>query len=485
MKKIITFLFLLTIGFAGTAQVQPFQTGDRIAFVGNSITEQGYYESYIWLYYMLHFPNRRIVILNRGIGGDRAQNIYDRFDDDVAHSEPTVICLTFGMNDSGYFEFLRANADSVARVHVAESRHYFELIEEKMKTLSKVKKIMILGSPFDETAKIKGANNFPGKVRVMEEIAGFQAQAAKDNHWGLVDFLHPMTEIDLREQKKDSTFTLTGNDRIHPGNSGHFVMAWLFLKTQGLDHSPVADMAIDAGALHVDRADNCRITDLAAAKGAIGGGAVSAASAGAGSAAGSAAGTGIRFDYLANSLPFPVDTVPRLWGNPHRQSEALEVMPFYSEFNREMLRVSGLSAGTYELRIDDRRIAKFTAAELGEGINLAKLTNTPEYEQAMAVLQLNEERMGLESKMRAYYWLQFDYLRGIGRKFQDDESAMDSVNKTAAKDWAVASKRDNYRAARYPAVRAAWQKEMDLLVDDIYAVNQPKMHRVEIRKLAE
>jgi lysophospholipase L1-like esterase len=473
MKKTAAFLlFLLAVGFVAAAQVQPFQTGDRIAFVGNSITEQGYYESYIWLYYMLHFPNRRVVILNRGIGGDRAQNIYDRFDDDVAHSEPTVICLTFGMNDSGYFEFLRANADSVAKVHVQESRHYFELIEEKLKALSKVKKVMILGSPFDETAKIKGSNNFPGKVKVMEEIAGFQTQAAKDNHWGLVDFLHPMTEIDIREQKKDSTFTLTGNDRIHPGNSGHFVMAWLFLKAQGLDTLPVADIAIDAGTLHVDRAANCRITNLAGTNGAV-------------SAASAAGGTGIHFDYLANSLPFPVDTVPRLWGNPHRMSEAVSVMPFYAEFNREMLRVSGLSAGAYELTIDNRRIAKFTAAELGGGINLAKLPNTPEYEQAMTVLQLNEERVGLESKLRAYYWLQFDYLRGIGRKFQDDEIAMDSVNRASAKDWAVASKRDNYRAARYPAVRAAWQKEMDLLVNDIYTVNQPQMHRVEIRKLAE
>ncbi|HEX3934331.1 MAG TPA: SGNH/GDSL hydrolase family protein, partial [Puia sp.] len=452
------------VGFASTAQVrpfQPFQTGDRIAFVGNSITEQGYYESYIWLYYMLHFPDRRIVILNRGIGGDRAQNIYDRFDDDVAHCEPTVICLTFGMNDSGYFEFLRANADSLAKVHFQESHHYFELIEEKLKAMSRVKKIIILGSPFDETARIKGANNFPGKVKVMEEIAGFQTQAAKDNHWGLVDFLHPMTEIDLREQKKDSTFTLTGNDRIHPGNSGHFVMAWLFLKAQGLGNSPVADIAIDGRTLHVDRAANCRITNLAADKATI------------------------HFDYLANSLPFPVDTVPRLWGNPHRQSEAIGVMPFYSEFNREMLRISGLSAGTYELTIDNHRIAQFTAAELGQGINLAKQTNTPEYEQAMSVLQLNEERMGLESKLRAYYWLQFDYLRGIGLKFKDTQAAMDSVNNATQKDWAVASKRDNYRAARYPAVRAAWQKETDLLINDIYTVNQPKMHRVEIKKLPE
>jgi hypothetical protein len=295
----------------------------------------------------------------------------------------------------------------------------------------------------------------------MEQIIGFQHQAATDNHWGWVDFFHPMTGIDLREQQKDSAFTLTGTDRIHPGNHGHVVMAWLFLKAQGLDTLPVADMSIDAGRLHADREANCRITNLTAAS------------------------NGVRFDYLANSLPFPVDTVARLWGNPHRQSEAIGLIPFYNSFNREILRITSLSAGAYQLTIDNRKIGSWTAAELSQGINLAKLTNTPEYDQAMSVLQLNEERMALESKLRAYYWLQFDYLRNIGLKFKDGDATTDSVNRTAAKDWAVASKRDNYRAARYPAVRAAWQKEMDLLVNEIYTLNQPKTHLVDIKKISE
>lgn len=474
MKRLVAFfLSLVLLGASATAQVQPFKTGDKIAFVGNSITEQGYYESYIWLYYMLHFPGKRIVVLNRGIGGDRAEDIYKRLDDDVLASDPDVIVVTFGMNDSGYFEYLRGNADSVARVHVADSRHYFDLIQDKLKKLPNVKKVIILGSPFDETVKLKSAV-FPGKVQAMEQIAAFQTAAAKENHWGLVDFLHPMTEIDLREQKKDSTFTLTGNDRIHPGNSGHFVMAWLFLKAQGLAKLPVADIAIDAKTGKLDRAENCRITNLTSAGAKTAGG----------NAKTDAVNADVRFDYLANSLPFPVDTVPRLWGNPHRQSEALPVMPFYTEFNREMLRVTGLGSGDYELHIDGKPIAQFTASELGQGVNLAKLPNTPEYEQAMAVLQLNEERMGLESKLRQYYWLQFDYLRGIGRKFNDDLVTMDSVNAKAAKDWAVNSKRDSYRAGRYPAVRKAWEQESKMLVDDIYTINQPKTHRIEIRKVA-
>lgn len=457
MKK--TFAFLLSLLVLGTAdaQLKPFNAGDKVAFVGNSITEQGYYESYIWLYYMLHYPKRRITIYNKGIGGDRAKDMYLRFDDDVLPADPNVISLTFGMNDSGYFEFLWANADSSAKAHLAESHLYFDSLQAKLKKLPNVKKIIIIGSPFDATVKVKG-NVFPGKIKVMEQIADFQTAAAKENHWGLVDFMHPMTEIDRREQKHDSTFTLTGDDRIHPGNAGHFVMAWLFLKTQGVAGLPVADIAIDAKSGKLGRSENCQITNVRTQG-------------------------NLRFDYLANSLPFPVDTVARLWGNPRPQSQALGVMPFYTEFNRELMKVTGLSDGQYELTIDNKPVATFTASALSEGINLAKLHNTPEYEQAMSVLTLNEERMALESKVRAYYWLQFDYLRGIGMKFKDNLVAMDSVNAASAKRWDVASKRDNYRAARYPAVRAAWKKGMDLLVDEIYAINQPKIHHVELKRI--
>src|SRR5580692_1111361 len=139
-------ILILTAAMSANAQTQPFKTGDRIAFVGNSITEQGYYESYIWLYYMLHFPHRRITIFNRGIGGDVAKQMYERFDDDVLPANPTVVCLTFGMNDTGYYEFLASNADSTANVRVSQSLHYFGLLEQKLKALPNVRKIMIGGS---------------------------------------------------------------------------------------------------------------------------------------------------------------------------------------------------------------------------------------------------------------------------------------------------------------------------------------------------
>src|ERR1700712_4748524 len=114
MKK----LFLMLIGsigffYAAHAQkVQPFQQGDRVVFVGNSITDGGHYHSYIWLYYLTHYPGRRITVFNAGIGGDVAQQMYERLDSDVFAHKPTVITLTFGMNDTGYQNLKGDKADS-------------------------------------------------------------------------------------------------------------------------------------------------------------------------------------------------------------------------------------------------------------------------------------------------------------------------------------------------------------------------------------
>ena len=461
MYKKFFFPLLFIATNTSMAQVQPlapFQTGERVCFVGNSITEQGYYESYVWLYYMLHFPGRRITVYNCGIGGDRAQNILARLHNDVLVKKPTTICLTFGMNDTGYSEFLTANADSTAKERVRASHRYFDTITQKLNAYPAAKKILITSPLYDETMK-NPRNYFPKKSIAMDAIAAFQEKAAKDHHWGFVDFLHPMTDITLREQKTDSSFTLTGPDRIHPGNAGHFVMAWLFLKGQGLAGKPVADLVIDANAKKVQRSENCQLSALLITPG------------------------NIQVDYLANSLPFPQDTISRMSGNPQRQTDALNVIPFNEEMNREMLTVHGLDNANYYVIIDGKRIGRWTGEQLGAGINLALLSNTPQYEQAMSVLWLNEERMALESKLRAYYWLQFDYLNTIGLQFNDNEVAMDSVASRSTRDWFVGSKKDNYRAARYAAVRAGWQKEMDVLVDEIYRVNQPKKHTIRIVKV--
>lgn len=449
----------LVMGVLGLSQLQaqtlpPFKNGDRVAFMGNSITEAGYYESNIWLYYMTRFPEQNITVFNAGIGGDVVGQMNNRFEHDILPKKPNIMVLSFGMNDTGYFEFNEANATETAKQRVEKSYQNFVLLQAKLKARPEITPVIMSSSPYDESMKNKD-NYFKGKSKAMEQIVAFQQEAAKANGWAYVDLFHPMTEINVREQQKMPEFTLTGSDRIHPGRAGHLVMAATFLKNQGLAGKFVANIAIDAKNGLVT-SDNAKIK------------------------INKKSDKEIAFNYLANSLPFPIDSVSDLWGNPQKQSEALAVYPFIQEFNQEILKVKNLKKGNYNLMIDGKKISSFTADTLAKGINMALLSKTPQYQQALDIMHLNELRLDLEKKLREYYWLHFNFFNGVNMLFEDSQIGFEKVLEKAKIDWAVKSKIGTYQTARFPQVREMWQHNIQQLVERIYQVNKPKTHLVEI-----
>lgn len=458
MKKFLYSIGLSLATLLAQAQVKPFQQNDRVIFVGNSITEAGAYVSYIYLYYMTHFPGKKLVILNGGIGGDKASDIYRRLDYDILAKKPNVLVLTFGMNDTGYYEFNNANADKTAAERIAASHASYQQIEQRLLQLPGIQKIMMSSPPYDETAKFAG-NYFPGKTKAMLEIIKFQELAARKNNWPFADLFRPMTTLNQQLQQNDSTFTIIGPDRIHPGNAGHLVMAALFLKSQGLNGQPVAEININAGTGKVQQAVNCNISQLSTTNG------------------------NVSFNYLAGSLPFPMDTVARIWGNNQKQSDALNWIPFTEDFNREMLQVAGLSSGDYHLQIDGRNMGQWSADTFAKGINLATLPETPQYQQAASVMQLNLLRAELEARLRRYYWVQGNFFDKKNLLLHDDAAALDSIRTAAKKDGMLRFHEENYETARYKELRTAWLQEIDTIVKMIYTINKPVLHKIEIVKI--
>jgi len=460
-----TYLRLLTVavlaGFMHSKvqaqSVAPFKAGDKVVFLGNSITDGGHYHSYIWLYYMTHFPATRITCVNAGIGGDDVKQMADRFDDEVAPMHPTVLTVTWGMNDTGYLEWNWTNSTEWGQKKVETAKTRYAVLDAKIKKLTTTKKITILGSPYDETTKSNPKNLYKGKSAAFAQIIDFQQQIAKTNGYGVVDFFHPMTAINLREQAKDSLFSLTPNDRVHPDNDGHLVMAYEFLKTQGLANKVVADVAINAANKQVSKSTNCLIKNVVGTTDKI------------------------SFDYLANSLPYPIDTIPRAWGNRKKQSDALKLIPFTDEFNKEQLTVKGLASGNYNLVIDNQVITSYSSDQLAAGVNLAEQMYTPQYQQAIAIREMNEERWEIERRFRNYAFVEFNLLKKSGLLYADNKAAMDSVTKEAKKNPFVGGNRDNYTKAQFKTVRDAWQKEMDVLVNQIYANNKPKNRRITLQ----
>jgi lysophospholipase L1-like esterase len=462
MNFMKTFLLMIFCAIYSFAQAQPtippFEKDERAVFVGNSITHSGHYHSFIWLYYMTRCPEMPIKIINAGIGGECAWDIKERLEDDIFSKNPTYMTMTFGMNDVGYSNFYKDNAQELAELQIKKSFDSYQVIEKRMQEAKGVTKVMIGGSPYDETSKIEN-EVFPTKNAALLKVNDFQRASAKANNWGFVDFAIPMMEISQREQAKDSLFALCGGDRIHPDNDGHLVMAYLFLKAQGLAGKKVAEVSVNASNEKVISADNCRISAI------------------------KKNGSNIEFNYLANALPFPVDTVVRGWGSNKSQNEGLKLVPFTQEFNQEILKVSNLESGLYQLRIDGQSIAEFSSAALQIGINMAELTTTPQYQQATKIMLLNEERFVIEKRFRDYAWMEFSFFRGKGLLFADNQVAMDTLRANMDKNIFLRGNFDNYSKAQYPEIREVWQNQMDYIVKMIYKINRPVEHRLELVKL--
>ena len=434
-----------------------FEEGERVVFVGNSITHGGHYHSFIWLYYMTRFPDKPITIMNAGIGGESAWDMKDRLDYDVFNRKPTYVTLTFGMNDTGYDIYMKDNAKELSEQRIAKSLESYREIEERLLAKNKIKKVLIGGSPYDETSKF---NNFilRNKNNAILKIIDAQRTSAKKNGWGFVDFNQPMHEISRKEQEADSTFCRI--DRIHPDNDGQMVMAYLFLKAQGLAGDEVSSVSIDAYHSSVITHKNCKISKL------------------------KKNGADLTFDYLAYALPYPLDSISRSgWGNKRSQRDAMQLVPFMEEFNQERFQVTNLEKGMYRLTIDNQFVDNLSSEKLANGVNLADYPNTPQYQQAAKIMYLNEERFEVEKRFREYLWTEYSFLKKEGLLFADDQKAIDKLKEYLPKDGFLRMSYDWYIKAMNPEIREVWSNYMKTIVETIYKINKPVTHKVRLARV--
>ena len=419
MKKFIVLVAAVCMAYTATfAQtVKPFKEGERAVFLGNSITDGGHYHSYIWLYYMTRFPNMPIRIFNGGIGGDTAFDMNKRLDADIFAMQPSVLMVTFGMNDSGYFEYNGDKAKEFGEEKYQESIKNYQQMEKRFKELPKTRIVMLGTSPYDETVQLKEGNLFKTKNETIKRIVEYQKESAAKNGWEFSDLNAPMVALNQQFQQKDPAFTLCGSDRIHPDNDGHMVMAYLFLKAQGFVGKDVANMEINANKKEAVKAENCTVSNIRKI------------------------GNELSFDYLAEALPYPLDTIARGWGQKKSQAEVTKVVPFMEDMNREMLKVSGLK-GNYKLLIDD------------------------------------EER-----SFREFAWTQFAFFQQKGLLNANNRKAIEVMDENVEKNAWLKGHRDSYTRMMSDAVREARQQEMDVLISKIYEVNKPVVRKIVLRKI--
>ncbi len=440
--KILTFIFFFFLIASVKAQENKliFKDGDRVAFIGNSITHGGEFHQDIFLYYATRFPEEKVFFYNCGVSGDVAGEILARLDSDVFVHKPNITALMVGMNDM----FRGYKGGSVSKSTYETYNKLTAELADKL-TSNGCKLILELPSIYDQTSEITASKSV-GINDALGKCAEYLKGIAPKYNAIVVDYWSVMRDINEQEQKKDKKFTIVGNDRVHPGPVGHLVMAYQFLKTTGAPEF-VSRIIIDAKGRRVVESLNCEVKPVSFKR------------------------KGLHFECLENSLPCPVKK---------EAAYALELVPFTQDLNQEILQVNHLRTGNYNLYIDDTPAGTYSSAALSKGINLAVNTLTPQYKQALEVMKACDDYRKVYMDLRAIAFVEYkrlpDYkgnpndLNALKAYF-DQETA--KIKDKSQRDY-IKGQCDKYLFLK--PKQNELKEHLDMARDKVYAVNKPVKH---------
>lgn len=355
-----------------------FADEDRVAFLGDSITQGGRYLGYLQLFHCLRHSGSRAEFLNVGVSGDTAKGGLSRFDWDVAPLKPNRVFMMFGMNDVDHGLY----ADGKSGLEESDARDkVFAVYRDRLAKLSD--KVSGLGArltvmtptPFDEYAEKASRASEKGCNEIG--LARLAAIARETPNAGTVELHAPFTDLLKRHPGRFQP------DRVHPGEEGHLLIAVAILMAEG-ETPTIAETVLSA----VD----------------------------------------LPYRYAPNAFPLPLTAA---------YLKADEVFPVTENLNRETLVIKGLERGVWALEADGRSIGTFTAEALAKGINLALLP-TPNQLKAQSLAEVAADMATMMSRLRSLAQVRLDLGSSAG-DFSDKSkvfAALDAANaeRAARKD---------------------------------------------------
>ena len=326
--------------------------GDRVVFYGDSITDQRLYTTFTESYVLTRFPGMNVTFIHSGWGGDRVTgggggSIDVRLKRDVFAYHPTVMTIMLGMNDASYKVFDQ-------KVFDLYRKGYEHIVASLKENLPGLRLTLIQPSPYDDVTRQPGFEG--GYNKVLIRYGEFVKDLAMQNGATVADLNTAVVRATEKANAKDTNAAIAFNpDRVHPGTAGQLLMAAELLKAWKAP-ALVSDVEIDARGKKAVRTESTEVSALQV-DGAI------------------------QWTQLDAALPMPVST------NDPVMALALSCSDVLESLDREMLKVTGLEADSYSLKIDGKAIGKFTQQQLYEGVNLA-LVPTPMLKQAASVHNL-------------------------------------------------------------------------------------------------
>jgi lysophospholipase L1-like esterase len=333
--------------------------GDTIVFLGDSITHQCLYTQYLEDFFYTRMPNVHLRFHNAGVGGDRASDALERFDMDVAAYKPKYVTILLGMNDGGYKQW-------DARTFDAYQKGMLELLDK----INSIGATAIVMGPtmYDREALLleakpgkRGFDSDAGKYynAVLAYYGTYMRDQANERGLSYVDMFAALNDLTAQERINDPNFTMIPG-AVHPNANGHTVMAASFLDALHMPATASNTQAtLTAKGWKVTVGPGGNVTDI---------------------------------DGDADHLTFTAQNPALPWILPPDTALGYKLCIAGHHHSTEPFRAVGLSPGKYELKIDGQRIGVFAASLLANKIELQNFPKSPQYQQALAVANLDKEK---------------------------------------------------------------------------------------------
>jgi len=229
--RALSLLFCLSLWYiqaVGQKQVNQFawNEGQKILFLGNSITYAGQYVAMTESLFLSSHPKKKPQFINSGLPSETVSGLsepnhadgkfprpclFDRLDNVLDKINPEVVFVCYGMNDGIYLPFDSARFEAYKNgiIHL-----------QKRLADQGVKRIIWMTPPVHDDPQLR----LNGYNTVLDRYAQWLISYAKKQSWEIIDLHFPMRHYLQAGIAKDAQFKLAA-DGVHPGTLGHWLMA--------------------------------------------------------------------------------------------------------------------------------------------------------------------------------------------------------------------------------------------------------------------
>ncbi|MFT5129895.1 MAG: lysophospholipase L1-like esterase [Rhodothermales bacterium] len=380
----LTLILLALLAGSAFSQDLILKKGDRVAIVGDSITEQKQYSKFMELYLLACVPQLDLTVYQFGWSGERAPGFANRMENDFVPWAPTVVTTAFGMNDGSYRPF-------DARIGKA----YEDGTRRIQDRCQKLGARMIVGGPGPVDTD-SWRRNEPDADQFyndnLGQLSAIAAKLAKERGFVYAS-LHPQMMAVMKDAKAalGPDYHVCGGDGVHPSANGHLVMAYAFLKAMGFD-GQIGTVTVDlTGATTVS--DGHRL--LSAENGSV--------------------------KLESSRYPFCFSGGEK---DPNGTRSILPYLSFNQDLNRFVLVVKNLSQPKADVTWG-KATKTFTKAELAAGVNLAdSFLENPFVEPFRQLERVVADKQNRETRTIKGTITNF---RGLLQDFKDDKEVADAT----------------------------------------------------------